>query len=104
MKGGKKGGRERGERRGAKGKISPCNDHGGAPQKPQSVANKKSTEQNKNKNNPSHQNTRSTKCCCHPNAFKAYQSPQQLYIHLLEMALSEVNNAHTNRNGAVDWR
>lgn len=29
---------ERGRRRGAKGKISPCNDHGGEPQKPQFVA------------------------------------------------------------------
>lgn len=28
----------RGKRKGAKGKISPCNDHGGEPQKPQSVA------------------------------------------------------------------
>lgn len=28
-------GRKRGERKGgAKGKISPCNDHGGEPQKP----------------------------------------------------------------------
>lgn len=44
--------RTRGEKRkwqeerreeGAKGKISPCNDHGVEPQKPQSVAKEKST-------------------------------------------------------------
>ncbi len=35
-------GRE-GRRGGAKGKISPCNDHGGEAQKPQSVAKEKST-------------------------------------------------------------
>lgn len=41
-------GRERKRREGgAKGKISPCNDHGGDPQKPQSVANKKSTQPNR---------------------------------------------------------
>lgn len=33
-------------------------------------------------NNPSHQNTRSTKCCCRPNAFKAYQSPQQQHTFI----------------------
>lgn len=45
-KGGKRRGNgkwqvERGRGRGAKGKISPCNDHGGEPLKPQSVAKEK---------------------------------------------------------------
>lgn len=43
-KGGKEGGNRKWQgERGTKGKISPCNDHGGEPQKPQSVAKKKST-------------------------------------------------------------
>lgn len=33
---------KRGEEEGGKGKISPCNDHGGEPQKPQYVAKEKS--------------------------------------------------------------
>lgn len=62
---------------GAKGKISPCNDHGVEPQKPQSFAKEKvniakqnKTKENKQTKKPSHQNTRSTKCCCHPNVYK----------------------------------
>lgn len=76
---------------GAKGKISPCNDHGAEPQKPQSFAKEKVNIAKQKKNKRKQKKTFTPKHKKHKmllssQCIQAFKPPWQLYINLLEMA------------------
>lgn len=79
QKGGKEGGQKVAGRegRGAKGKISPCND-GGEPHKPQSIAKEHNIATPRTQTDEAH----------NPAVIILHskQTSHQLHIHLLEMA------------------